>query len=298
MKLSMRMREALTGYGFVLIWIIGFLVFTLYPLVRTFLFSFHSVKATTSGIKMSWVGLDNYRNAFFTDVTFSDKLFTYVSQMVVYVPVIIVFALIAAMLLNTKIKGRGIFRTIYFLPVIITSGPVVKQLMDQGATSLPGIDQVLTLEQIEQSLPSFFAKIVLFLVSSFITILWFSGVQILIFIAGLQKIDGSMMEAASIDGASKWEIFWKLTLPALNPFIVINIVYTVIMQSIFALNPIIELIQTDMYATGLGIGYASALAWIYFVVLLIILGFFVLITAHREPRVKPLYPTKKRRDRR
>jgi oligogalacturonide transport system permease protein len=282
MKISYRMREALTGYGFIGIWIIGFLIFTLIPLLRTFWFSFNEVKITAEGIKTRYIGLENYKNALFMDVQFGDKIINFVLEMVVYVPVIIVFSLIVALLLNVKIKGRGIFRTIFFLPVIITSGPVIKQLMDQGATTLPGIEQIISMSQIEESFPSIFSDLIIFLLSSFITIFWFSGVQMLIFLAGLQKLDPAMYEAASIDGASKWEAFWKLTLPALKPMIVINIVYTVIMQSIFSLNPVIGLIQDAMFDTALGMGYSSALAWIYFLVMLIVLGVFVGITARRE----------------
>ncbi|WDU82880.1 ABC transporter permease subunit [Caloramator sp. Dgby_cultured_2] len=123
-----------------------------------------------------------------------------------------------------------------------------------------------------------------FLLSSFIMILWFSGVQILIFLAGLQKIDKSMYEAASIDGASKWQVLWKLILPAMNSMIIINIIYTVVMVSIFSLNPIVLKIQNDMYQPGLGLGYSSALAWIYFLVMLLIMGIFLVISVSKDKK--------------
>jgi ABC-type sugar transport system permease subunit len=286
MRLKYKTREALTGLGFIAIWIIGFLVFTLIPLIQTFWYSLNNVKVTTEGIKTTFVGLSNYKQAFLLDVTFVDTLLNYVMQLVIVVPVIIVFAIIVSLLLNTNIKGRGIFRTIYFLPVIITSGPVIKKLMDEGATTFPGMEKFIKMSEIQQSFPPLIVTLITFLISSFIIILWFSGVQILIFIAGLQKLDKSMYEAASIDGASRWEAFWKLTLPAMNPLIVVNIVYTVVMYSIFALNPIIGIIEKAMYSPSQGFGYSSALSWIYFVVLLIILGIFVAVTALKDKKIK------------
>ena len=121
-------------------------------------------------------------------------------------------------------------------------------------------------------------------------ILWFSGIQILVFMTGLQKMDKSMYEAAKIDGATRWEMFWKITLPALNPTIVLNVIFTVVMQSVFSLNPIIIKIGNDMNGTGegAGYGYASAMAWIYFIVMLVILGLAVLIFKKHEKKVKRL----------
>jgi len=282
LKLRIRLREELTGFSFIGIWIVGFLVFTLVPLARTLWFSLNDVKVTAEGIKTTYVGLQNYKNAILLDVSFGETIVHYAIEMFVYAPVIIVFALLVSLLLNAKLRGKGIFRTIYFLPVIISSGPVIQQLEDQGATTLPGIQEIIALSQLEEMFPDVIADLLTFLLTSFITILWFSGVQMLIFLAGLQKLDASMYEAASIDGASRWESFWKLTLPSLNGMIVVNIVYTVITQSVFSLNPVIQLIQRAMFDPATGMGYSAAMAWMYFVVLLLLLGLFVWIAKTRE----------------
>jgi ABC-type sugar transport system permease subunit len=284
MRIGYRLREALTGLSFIGIWIVGFLIFTCYPLIRTFLFSLNEVRATSDGIRTKYVGWRNYHDAIFLDVQFGDTIVRYFAETIVIVPVIVVFALIVALLLNVKLPGRGVFRTIYFLPVIITSGPVIKQLMDQGATALPGINDILEMSMLEETFPELLADLIAYLLTSFITILWFSGVQMLIFLAGLQKLDPAMYEAASIDGASRWESFWKLTLPAINPMITVCMVYTVVMQSVFALNPVIGLIQNAMYSPAQGIGYSAALAWIYFLVMLVLLAAFVLVVRRRESR--------------
>lgn len=282
MKIGYRLRESLIGLSFIWIWIVGFLVFTAYPLIRTVMFSFSEVKITTEGIKTSYVGWQNYKNAIFMNVKFGDTIVNYMVETIVIVPIIVVFALIVSLLLNVKIRGKGIFRTIYFLPVIITSGPVIKQLMDQGATTLPGIQDIIEMSKLDQHMPGILADLITVLLSSFITILWFSGVQMLIFLAGLQKLDHSMYEAASIDGASRWESFWKLTLPALNAMILVNMVYTVIMQSVLSLNPVIHMIQDAQYDPAQGMGASAAMAWIYFLVMLVILAVLVLLTRQRE----------------
>lgn len=282
MKLVFRRREALTGYAFVAIWIVGFCIFTFYPLLRTFWFSFNHVKITADGIKTQYVGWKNYKDALLLDVQFGDLVVNYALQTGVIVPVVVVFALIVALLLNIRIRGKGIFRTIYFLPVIITSGPAIKQLTDQGATTLPGITEILETGRLHEMFPEQLADLITYLLASFITILWYSGVQMLIFLAGLQKLDASMYEAASIDGASKWESFWKLTLPAINPMIVVNMVYTVVMLSILSVNPVIELIQSSMYDPAYSMGNSAAMAWIYFAVMLVLLAIFVLVARQRN----------------
>ncbi|NLX32734.1 MAG: sugar ABC transporter permease [Thermotogaceae bacterium] len=277
MKIKIRTREALQGLAFVSPWLIGFLIFTLVPLVRTFWLSLNEVRVTASGIRTFFMDLKNYRDAFLTDVTFSGMLIDYALQMAVYIPVIISFSMAVALLLNLKIKGQGLFRTIFFLPVIISSGPVLAELADKGAMTFEGLTNLGFLVNLQTTLPPSIARLLAFAVGSFIVILWFSGVQILIYLASLQKIDRSMYEAARIDGASGWQILWKLTIPSLIPITFINIVYTIVTVSTFSTSAVIQKIQTDLYRPEKGLGYASALSWIYFLVMLAIIGLFVLI---------------------
>ena len=277
MKIKIRTREALQGLAFVSPWLIGFLIFTLVPLVRTFWLSLNEVRVTASGIRTFFMDLKNYRDAFLTDVTFSGMLIDYALQMAVYIPVIISFSMAVALLLNLKIKGQGLFRTIFFLPVIISSGPVLAELTDKGAMTFEGLTNLGFLVNLQTTLPPSIARLLAFAVGSFIVILWFSGVQILIYLASLQKIDRSMYEAARIDGASGWQILWKLTIPSLIPITFINIVYTIVTVSTFSTSAVIQKIQTDMYRPERGLGYASALSWIYFLVMLAIIGLFGLI---------------------
>ena len=278
----------LKGLLFCLPWIIGFGLFTVYPLIQTFIFSFSKVDLSPSGFVTSPNGFNNYIRVFTSDTDFIIALKNYLVSMVVYVPLITIFSLILAMLLNTKIKTKGFFRTIFFFPVIITSGPVIKILMEQGVTAMTGVNTLFDMDAVTSRMPELVRIAFNMLTSEFIMILWFSGIQILVFVTGLQKIDKGVYEASAIDGANKWEQFWKVTLPAINPTIVINVVFTTVMQSIFALNPIILKIQADMNDTseGKGYGYSSALAFTYFLIMIAVLVIFVLIFMKKNRRSK------------
>lgn len=262
-------KNSLIGLLFVSPWIIGFLIFTAFPLFYSLFLSFQKVKLTTSGIQTTFSGFENFQYAFGVDVVFVEYLLAFLKQLVISVPIIIVFSLIIALLLNKKVRFRGFFRTIFFLPVIISSGPVIKELMDQGITTIPALAQLEGV--LLESGDGFLVGILLYLIDNIIVILWFSGVQILIFLAALQKTDRQIYEAAKVDGASNWESFWKLTLPSLVPMIIVNIIYTIVNLSVFSLNTVITHIQTHMFKVDTGFGYASALAWIYFLLITIVL---------------------------
>jgi ABC-type sugar transport system permease subunit len=266
------------------IWIIGFIVFSVYPIIQSFIYSFNQVNVTPTGIVQEYLGLENVRAVLFDDVDFKAAISSYLVQMIVFIPVIIVVSLIIALLLNAITKGKGFFRMIFFLPIVITSGPVIHQFISQGIASFPGASEAINTAQLSNFLPMFIIDIIRTFLDSFIMILWFTGIEILIFMVGLQKLDKSMYEAAKIDGANAWESFWKITLPALNPIIVINVIFAVIMQSMFSLNPIISKIRKDMYAVEYGFGYAAAEAWIYFLVLVLVLGIYVLIFIRKPKR--------------
>ncbi|MFP7298888.1 carbohydrate ABC transporter permease [Neobacillus niacini] len=264
---GLKAKNSLVGLLFVSPWIIGFLIFTAFPLLYSLFLSFQKVKITTSGIQTEFIKFENFQYAFVVDAIFTERLTKYLEEMIISVPIIIVFSLIIALLLNQKVKFRGMFRTIFFLPVIIASGPVMKELIDQGITTIPTIEKYAIYQALIDSPDGFFNGILLYLIKNLIMILWFSGVQILIFLAALQKMDKQIYEAAKIDGASNWESFWKVTLPSIFPMIIVNTIYTIVMYSIFSLNPIIEHIQTNMFKVDTGFGYASALSWIYFLII-------------------------------
>jgi oligogalacturonide transport system permease protein len=266
-KLMQRTRNGRMGFIFISPWLIGFIVFTLFPLLYSIFLSFQNVTITPNGITTKFTAFKNYTYAFTVDAEFTQQLNSFLQELIVSVPIILVFSLIIALLLNQRVKFRAVFRTIFFLPVIIISGPVMQELVDQKVTTIPNIDQYAIYQYFSQNPNGFINGIMLFLMGNLIYILWFSGVQILIFLAGLQKVDKQIYEAAAIDGASMWESFWKITLPSLFPMILVNVIYTIVTYSVFALNPIIQHIDDNMFSIETGFGYASALSWIYFIII-------------------------------
>jgi ABC-type sugar transport system permease subunit len=277
------MRQALYGYAFISIWLIGFIILTLIPLVRSIIFSLSDVSITgAEGIQTFFVGFDNFVRILTTDVNFIDELIGFVSEMILYVPIILIISMLIAMMLNQKIKLRGLFRAIFFLPVIIVSGPVINELLNQGAGTVPLIEQYGMLETISNQLPPFLADPVISLLSEMIMILWFSGVQIVLFLAGLQKLSTEVYEAAKVDGATPWETFWKITLPSLKNIMLVAAIYTIVMLSTFSNNALLARIRSMMFAAEGGYGYASAMAWIYFILIAIILAITMVIIAPPE----------------
>lgn len=203
-------------------------------------------------------------------------------------PIIIAFSLIIAMLLNSKIRCRSVFRMIFFLPVIIATGPVMEQLTAQGVSSVPMMSDG-SLAALLSGIPTFIAEPVTELFNSLILILWNSGIQILIFLSGLQKVSSTMYEAAKIDGASGWETFWKITLPTVRPIILLNSIYTVVALATGGTNEIIELIYSATYQTAQtkGYSYGMAFSWIYTIIIaLILLIVFLLLREKGEKKVQ------------
>ena len=277
-------RYARMGYIFMIPWFIGAAVFLAYPLGSSFWYALNNIRITPLGRIFSFVGQGNFTQILIQDPDFMIYLVDYLTSTIISTPIIVVFALIIAMMLNMKIKGKGFFRLIFFLPVIIVSGPILGMLTAEGAGSISAIDTQSLTSAISSVLPDIIAKPISDVFNNMITTLWYSGVQILIFLSGLQKIDKSMYEAAKIDGGSAWECFWKITLPNLKSMILLNTIYTVVFISNNSDNPIIGLIKESMFSgtKEKGYGYASAMAWLYSVVVLILVGLFALLLATRK----------------
>ncbi|MCR4586938.1 MAG: sugar ABC transporter permease [Lachnospiraceae bacterium] len=284
-KRSLEAREARMGYFFVLPWLIGVLLFVLIPLGQSFYYMWFNIRITPLGTKFNPVGTGNFTQIWLENPEFPQQLVTYIWQTIVEVPVIVVFALIIAMMLNGKIKAKGFFRLIFFLPVIIVSGPVMNMLVSEGASTIPVMNTQVVINALDTFLPYSMAQSIGDLFGNMIMILWYSGVQILIFLSALQKVDPSLYEAAKMDGGSGWECFWKITLPTIKNFILLNAVYTVIFMSGNEQNALIEMIKNAMFSgtKEKGYGYASAMAWMYAVVVtLIVLLFFLLLGSKKD----------------
>lgn len=288
--LTNKQRESLIGYSFIGIWVVGLVIFMLYPLLISVYYSLSSVTILGTGIHVEYHGLTNFYNIFKLEegFVFVEELTTFLKDIALQIPVIIVFSILIAVLLNQKIRFRGLFRSIFFLPVIISSGPVISELISQGAGGASVFENYGFISLIESSLNPALAEPLVNLFSQIIIIFWFSGVQILIFLAGLQKVDGSIYEAARVDGAGPWESFWKITLPSLKNLVFVNIIYTLVMMATFSENPVILSIRSNMFnqRVGTGYGFATATAWVYFFVLMIIIGLIAFIFIPKPTKVK------------
>ena len=282
-KSKLKRREARMGYLFCFPWIVGACTLLLYPLVRSFWFMLCKVITSPTGMQEQFVGTDNFKSIINQETDFLTNLGAFGTRMIVSVPVIVVFALLMAMLLNLNLRGKGIFRTIYFLPVIVVSGPVMGMLNGEGAGSISAVDTTSITNTVNSILPGFLASGILSVLNGIVMILWYAGVQILIFLAAIQKIDTSLYEAAKIDGGSGWECFWKITLPTIKPMILLNALYTLIFLSGDTnSNAIIVTIKTVMFEARKGYGYATAMAWMYSVVVLVMVGIIALLFAPRK----------------
>ena len=267
-SLTIKQRNAIAGYLFILPWIIGFLLFTLYPVILSIRLSFNDVRIS-EGISLSFSGWKYYYEALNVDTQFKTNLGETVIFICCATPIIIVFSLVIAMLLNGKYPLRTLFRGIFFLPVIIMSGPVISDLMSQYSVDLSKLSPLIY--DFINNLPGFIKTPILFSLNNLVLILWFSGVQILLFLAGLQKVGREVYEAASIDGATGWEKFWKITLPHIKPMALINSVYTVMEIANYANNSVNTKISSHLLEVNRPYSFSAAMSWIYFMVILLLL---------------------------
>ena len=189
------------------------------------------------------------------------------------------------MLLKRKYRGRTIFRAIFFMPVVIMSGPVISGLL--GKYSVDFSEASPALFAFIEALPNVFRSPCMFVMQNMVTVLWYSGVQILILLVAIQRISPELYEAASIDGASKWEMFWKITLPYTMPTLLVCALYTVIELANDSTNAVNTYIANKMFDHKLGYySYSSAMAWIYTgtIILILLLIFGVLKFFQRKER--------------
>jgi len=281
----------INGHLFTLPFVIGFILMFLYPFIQSILFSFSKLEISSQGYKLSFVGFENYYNALFINAEYPRLLAETAVQMLRNVPLILVFSFFASILLNQQFKGRLFARVVFFLPVILSADIILR--MESADYISAFLDSALAEEAAAQgTLGTIFSRgqlvsllmylklpqgLVTYIVTGseqIATIIRSSGVQILIFLAGLQSISPSLFEVAKIEGATGWECFWMITFPMLSPLIVTNIVYSIIDFFTIPSNPLVDFIETNMFG-GAGYGVAMAMSWLYFA----FIALFLLVTA-------------------
>lgn len=279
--MTMQRRRTLEAVMFLAPWIIGTLVFFVNAIFSSIKLSFSEI-VQLRGFVMKWTGTTNYQYIFMYDINFMPTFLTVVKDTLLNTPLVLVFSLIIAMLINRPMPGRGFFRTCFFIPVLLGSGYVMQQLLEIDATGsvgmgieLPGVLQEMLGTTLVTAVQPFLDRITL--------ILWKSGVQIILFLAGLQGISSSLYEAAKCDGATQWEMFWKITLPMISPIILLNFVYTLVMYFTSSDNKLVDYILKQVFK-NLEYGRGAAMGWVYFLFIFVMCGviFGVLKLGSRE----------------
>ena len=287
---SLDVRKARAGWIFVLPFVLSFIIIYLPIVIDSIKYSFNKIKiGQGGGYTLEFVGWENYQEALFVDPSFVQKLTSGIQQLIFDIPAIVIFSLFIAVLLNQKMVGRAAFRAIFFIPVIISTGIIDK--IDQANTMLDymeteeGINdgsgmnttnEILSAVDIERLFENMkvgteLVDYVVSMVNNIYNIINRSGVQMLIFLAGLQSISPAIYESCDIDGATAWETFWKITFPMISPMILVNAIYTVIDSFTSQSNTVMTYIS-DTYDKAGGNVLSSAMAWIYFLIVLAIIG--------------------------
>lgn len=289
-------KKNMAGYIFVLPVIIGLVFIFLPSLIKSFVYAFNTVTINFGSVDTEFTGLTNFYDAFFTDAEFLPLLISALRGMFFDSVVIILFSFFMSNVLNQKFVGRGICRVIFFLPVVLSMGIVADMesandmynamsAMDEasgggfdqlGLSTLFSVGRLLTV----MGLPASMTNIIASILSNMYGILNSSGVQILIFLSALQAISPSVFEAAKMEGATKWEEFWKITFPMLTPSLLVCVVYTVISTFTNPIYGVMEYIESKGF-TGGQLGYASAISWIYFIIVIVVLGIASIIISKR-----------------
>lgn len=292
-KKTLAFKNAVAGYLFILPFILGFILFMVVPLISSLRMTFNDViPVAGEGVKMTWVGIKNYKDAFTVDPDFVPYLLSELLRMVVNTPATLIFSFFIALLLNQNFKGRGFVRAIFFLPVILSSGVIVgieynnellndmKDMISETSNdaSVTGVLESILVTSDSSPMSKMF-QYVFDIINKVYDIAIASGIQIIMFLSALQTISPSMFEAAKIEGCTAWESFWKITFPMVSSMILVNVVYTVIDFFLKTDNQVMTKISEEV--GKLSYGFSSAMAWIYFLCVILMLGIVSLIISKR-----------------
>ncbi len=297
-KIPYEKKKGLYGYGFIALWFIGTLWLFIIPVLTSLWYSLCDTKLlaksdalemgmTSAGIYTEWNGFKNFINAFTVDTDFLPKLGSSLGEILPNTIVIMIFSLFIAVILNQKFRGRTFARAIFFLPVLIATGPVISvingDMTSQGISDASQFSTLFKTDLVTElmefigiyNLNQTFTDVIKSITSDVLNLVWNSGIQILIFLSALQTIPPSAKEAASIEGATAWEFFWKITFPYISPMILSNLVYTVIDAFVSTDNEVMKYVLKQ--SGNWEYGYAAALAWIYFAIVGACLGLICVI---------------------
>ncbi|MBE5873216.1 MAG: sugar ABC transporter permease [Lachnospiraceae bacterium] len=279
---GLQKRKAIAGYIFILPFIIGFLAFLVKPLFQSLYMSFCEVQLSGKGITNVFLGWGNYNEALTVDVNYTRFVTETFTKMCINALAIMVFSFFVALILNQKFKGRALVRAVFFLPVIISSGVVlgieynnallssVQDVIEKEGAGT-GISDAIKNILMTSGVGSRLFEEVFKIIDGIYDVAISSGIQIIIFLSGLQTISSSMYEAAAIEGCTAWESLWKITFPMVSSLFLVNWIYSIIDFSMRSDNSVMSHVSMTMGAY-LDYGLASAMAWCYFLVIIVFIG--------------------------
>lgn len=279
---GLQRRKAISGYLFIAPFIIGFLAFMVKPLFQSLYMSFCTVEVSPNGIHNVFKGLANYIQAFTVDTEFNRLLVEEISRMCINSLAIMVFSFFVALILNQKFKGRALVRAIFFLPVILSSGVILGvesnnallanlQNMVEETTSTTSVTDAIKSILLTSGIGASAFEKIFDIVDGIYDVAIASGIQIIIFLSGLQTISTNMYEAAAIEGCTAWESLWKITFPMISSLFLVNWIYTIVDFCMRSDNQVMEKIS-DQMIQYINYGFASAMSWIYFLIVIVIIG--------------------------
>ena len=286
---SLAERKARKGWFFVLPFVLGFILVYLPIIIDSISFSFMTVDIKLDAEGYSYTEVVSHRFEFYKEMfatkDFTEKLLDGLKELLWEVPAIVIFSLFVAVILNQKMLGRAVFRAIFFVPVILSTGLLEaltntsvsgEEGIDDGSGANSNLDFISTMDVqmlfSDVKVVGKAAEKIIEFVNDVYNIVNYSGVQMLIFLAGLQSISPAIYEAARIDGASAWETFWKITFPMISPMILVNGIYTIIDSFTRDTNPVMDYIA-KVYS-GESQSLATAEYWIYFLIVFAIVALF------------------------
>jgi ABC-type sugar transport system permease subunit len=287
---SLDRRKARAGWFFILPFAIGFVLIYIPIILESIKLSFYRINVVQGGgIELNFVGFANYENALFINPDFVKTLLEGLKQLAFDIPAILIFSLFMAVLLNQKMVGRAAFRAIFFIPVILSTGLMAsidaQNLLGDYMGDGEGIDDGSGVSQTTEIVSAMDVKnlfegmkvganiteYVTDTINNIYNIVNRSGVQMLIFLAGLQSISPAVYESCEIDGATAWETFWKITFPMVSPMILVNAIYTIIDSFTAETNTVMRFISR-VYEQAEGNVISSAMSWMYFLIVILIVA--------------------------
>lgn len=282
--MNLTKKQALTGHLFCLPLYIGCIMFFLVPLMQSVIYCFSDVKPEVGTMHTDFILFENFYYIFRVDTSFIPNLISSLLSILYQVPFILVSSLFLATVINQKFIGRTFVRAVFFLPTIVASGVVISLIQGDvlSATMIEGESEntifsstVLKEFLLEIGLNYKITDYFITITNNIFDLLWKTGVQILMFLAGLQGISPTLYEASSVEGATAWENFWLITFPMLVPIIIVNTVYTIVDSFSDLSNGIMQ--QILGATNSIEYGKAAAMSWVYSLLILAVLAMILFL---------------------